>query len=130
MKKLLSQIIAAALGLWLSSLFIQEVIVEPYSDSNFFGIPLTSQWQIFLLLGIILGLLNYFVRPILKAISLPLEIITLGLFSLVINMAMIWILDRMFAELYIPWLLPLACTTLIVWALNLIIQKFLLKIKD
>jgi putative membrane protein len=130
MKKLFSQIIAAIAGLWLAVLFVPEVTVRPYPDSAFFGIPLTAQWQIILVLGIILGLINYFVKPILKAISLPLEIITLGFFSLVINMALIWFLDLMFTELSAPLIWPLLYTTLIIWALNLLIQVFLIKDKD
>lgn len=130
MKKLLSQIIAAIAGLWLAVKFIPLAAVRVYPESSFFSIPLTEQWQIFLVLGIILGLLNHFIRPILKAIALPLELLTLGLFSIVINMAMIWFLDLMFDELYIPWFWPLLYTTLIVWALNLIIEKFLIKDKD
>lgn len=123
MKKLLSQIAAAIFGLLLASLFVPGVAVRVYPESNFFGFHIIALWQVFLVLGIILGLLNYFVKPILKAISLPLEIITLGLFSLVINMGLIWFLDKMFVELDVPWLYPLAYTTLIVWILNLIIQK-------
>ena len=125
-KKLLSQIISAVAGLWLAVYFIPEVAAKVYSDSSFFGFPLTQQWQILLLLGIILGLLNYFIRPILKIISLPLQMLTLGLFSIVINMGMIWFLDLMFDELYAPWLFPLLYTTLIIWALNLIISKILI----
>ncbi len=121
---------AAVAGLWLAVRFIPLVVVRIYPESSFFGIPLAEQWQILLVLGIILGLLNYFVRPILKAIALPLELLTLGLFSIVINMAMLWFLDLMFDEFYVPWLLPLLYTTLIVWGLNFIIQKFLIKGKD
>lgn len=130
MKRLLSQIIAAIVGLWLSSYFVPGVIIEAYADSSFFGIGLTVQWQMIVLLGIILGLLNFFVRPILKTIALPLEIITFGLFTLVINMGLIWFLDLMFDELYVPWMWPLIYTTLIVWALNLIISKFVIKAED
>jgi len=130
MKKLFSQVVAAIAGLWLAALFVPLVVVRVYPESSFFGIPLAEQWQILLVLGIILGLLNYFVRPILKAIALPLELLTLGLFSIVINMAMLWFLDLMFDEFYVPWLLPLLYTTLIVWGLNFIIQKFLIKGKD
>ena len=126
-KKLISQIIAASAGLWLASSFIPSVIIRVYPESNFFGFPLTELWQIILVLGVMLGLLNYFVRPILKAISLPLELLTLGLFSIVINMAMIWFLDIIFQELYAPWFLPLLYTTLIVWALNFIIQKLFIR---
>ncbi len=89
MKKLLFNIVSAGLGLWLATMFVQEVKIAVLPDSNFFGINLTSQWQLFLLFGIILGLLNFFVKPILNVITLPLRIITLGLFSFVINMACI-----------------------------------------
>jgi len=127
MRKLLSQIIAAALGLWLASMFIAGVSIKLLPDSNFFGVGLTAQWQIFLVLGIALGLLNYFVKPILKVMALPLEIITLGLFSIVISMAMIWILDFIFSEVVIALFLPLLWTALIVWILNIIIEKILVK---
>lgn len=127
MRKLLSQIIAASVGLWLADYFIEGVTVKLYPESNFFGIPLTSQWQIFLVLGIVLGLLNLFVKPIIKTITLPLRIITLGIFNLAINMAMIWFLDIMFSELSVPLWLSLLYTSLIIIVLNFIIQKILIR---
>lgn len=130
MKKLLSQIAAAGLGLWLATMFLPEVSVNYFADSSFFGFPITAQWQMFLVLGIILGLLNYFLGPILKTIALPLEIITLGLFSLVINAGLLWFLDLIFEELTIPWMWPLIYTTLIIFGLNLVIKKILIKDKD
>jgi len=96
MRKLLSQVAGAGIGLWLVTLFVPGVVVKVFPDSNFFGFQLTALWQIFLLLGIILGLLNYFVKPVLKIISLPLEILTLGLFSIAMNMALLWFLDFFF----------------------------------
>jgi len=125
MKSLFSQIIAAVAGLWTASSFVRGAIIEINSESNFFGFPLTAKWQFFLILGIILGLLNFFVKPVLNAITLPLRIITLGFFSIVVSMAMIWILDLMFLEVSIPWLYPLLWTTLIVWGINLILHFFL-----
>jgi putative membrane protein len=130
MKKLLSQIVSAGLGLWLATMFVSGVVVTYYADSRFFGISITAQWQMFLILAIILGLLNYFIAPILKTIALPLEIITLGLFSLVINAGILWFLDLIFEELTIPWMWPLIYTTLILWGLNLVIKKILIKDKD
>jgi putative membrane protein len=127
MRKLLSQIVAGSLGLWLAMLFVPGFIVRAYPDSNFFGFPLTAQWEIILVLGIVLGLLNYFLKPLLKILSLPLEIVTLGLFTVVINMGLLWLLDTMFDELHIPLFLPLLYTTLIIWVLNLIISKIITK---
>jgi len=127
MKRLLSQIIAAILGLWLASLYVTGVVIRTYPSSNFFGFNLTAQWQIFLVLGIVLGLLNYFIRPLLKALTLPFEILTLGLFTIVIDMGLIWLLHLMFDELYIPLFLPLLYTTLIIWGLNIIFGFFITK---
>lgn len=46
-----------------------------------------------LVFAIILGLLNLIVKPILKLLGLPLTIITLGLFSLVINALVVYLAD-------------------------------------
>jgi len=127
MRKLLSQIVAATIGLWLSALYVPAVIIRTYPTSHFFGFPLTQQWEVLLVLGIVLGLLNYFLKPLLKTLSLPLEIITLGFFSIIINMGLIWLLDTMFDEIYTPWFFPLFYTTLIIWVSNTIINIFLAK---
>lgn len=121
MKKLLINIIAAGLGLYLAATFVPNVILTIYPESSFFGIPLTAGWQMLIILGIILGLLNYFVKPILKVLSLPLEIITLGLFSLVINLGLIYIVDLIFKELYIGLWMPLIYTSLIIWGITTVL---------
>lgn len=46
-----------------------------------------------IIFAIVLGLLNLFVKPILSLFGLPLTIITLGLFALVINAAIILLAD-------------------------------------
>jgi len=109
---------------------VPGVVIRAYPTSNFFGFSLTSQWQFFLVLGIVLGLLNYFLKPLLKILSLPLEIISLGLFTIIINMALIWILDMMFDELSVPVFLPLLYTSLVIWGLNIIVGSFLIKNKN
>ncbi len=48
--------------------------------------------------GAIIGLLLFFLKPILKAITLPLRIITLNLFTIIITMGLIWIADVFFPE--------------------------------
>lgn len=127
MRKLLSQIGSAILGLWVATLVMPEVVIRHYPESNFFGLQLTATWEIFAVLGIVLGLINYFLKPILEILTLPLRIVTLGLFTIVIDMGILWFLDKMFDELYIPLFLPLLYTALIIWALNLILQFFLIK---
>jgi len=49
------------------------------------GIDFHGQWTGVLWLALIIGLLNALVRPLLKFLTCPLIILTLGLFSIVIN---------------------------------------------
>ena len=42
-------------------------------------------------LGLIMGILNTVVRPLMKVLSFPLIIVTLGLFLIVINTGMFWL---------------------------------------
>lgn len=48
-------------------------------------------WLAYALMAIILGLVNAIVRPILKLLTCPLIILTLGLFVLVINGMTLWV---------------------------------------
>ena len=50
-----------------------------------------NAWTIFAVMAIILGLVNAVVRPLLKVLSCPLIILTLGLFTLVINGITLWL---------------------------------------
>lgn len=47
-------------------------------------------WTVFAAMAVILGLVNAIVRPLLKLMSCPLIILTLGLFVLVINGLTLW----------------------------------------
>ncbi len=127
MKRLLSQIIAGILGLYIASFLVPGFQLVVLSDSSFFGISLTAVWELFVILGIILGLLNYFVKPILEVISLPLEIITLGLFTFVINIFLVWVVDAIFKELTIPLWLPLLYVTLIIFVLSMVFSMIFKK---
>lgn len=53
------------------------------------GIAVTS-WKTALIVGIVLGLINTFIKPILSILSIPINILTLGLFGLVLNALLFW----------------------------------------
>ncbi len=116
MRKILSSIIATTLGLWLATLFVPGVYVRLLTDSTFFGFHLTAIWQIYLLLGITLGLLKFFTQ------FLP--------FQLIINLAFIWVIDILFREFSAPLLFPFFWTTIIIWILNILLSKSILKHDD
>jgi putative membrane protein len=51
-------------------------------------------WTVFAIMAIILGLVNAILRPLLKLLTCPLIILTLGLFTLVINGFTLWLSSR------------------------------------
>lgn len=111
MGKLIIQIIAGVASLWLAAEFVPKV--------DFVG-----DLQYLFLAGGFMGIINFFIKPILKIITLPLKILTFGLFSLVINMAMVWIVDIFFPELIIQGIVPLFWTTLVVWGVSILLGLY------
>jgi len=71
----------AALGLWAATKML---------DGFFIDAPATL-----ILAGLLLGIVNAFVRPIALLLSLPALVLTLGLFLLVINAAMLGLVALM-----------------------------------
>ena len=59
------------------------------------GISYEDKLQNLLIASLLLGILNAFVRPILMLIALPLLIFTLGLFTLVINALLLYLVGAL-----------------------------------
>jgi len=55
------------------------------------GITATSKPVTFLAVALVFGLLNALVRPLLALLTCPLMILTLGLFTFVINALILWL---------------------------------------
>jgi putative membrane protein len=77
-----------------------------------------------LLVAVVLGLLNTFLKPILVFLTIPVTLITLGLFLLVINAGIILICDYFISEFHVDGFL----TALIFSILLSISQSILNKI--
>ncbi|MCP6726430.1 MAG: phage holin family protein [Patescibacteria group bacterium] len=105
---ILLQVVAGIGGLWIAVRYIPLVELE--------GTMLTLVYA-----GILLGLINAVIKPILKMITLPIRLLTLGLFGLVINILMVWVVDIVFVELIITGLMPLLWTTLVVWGMSVVL---------
>jgi len=104
--KLIFHVISGILGLYLALRIVP-------------GVYFMGTYKMLLIIGSILGFINCFIKPIIKAISLPVRIITLGIFGLIINMAMVWLVEILFPrDLEIRGLIPLFWTTVIIWLLN------------
>lgn len=53
------------------------------------GISFVGEWWMFLLVALAFSLLNTYLRPILRILTFPIAIVTMGIFLLVINAAML-----------------------------------------
>ena len=104
------QLVAGIASLWLADKFVPNV-------------EIIGGIQFLFIIGAILGLINFFIKPPLKTITLPLRILTLGLFGFVINMLIVWLADILFPELLIPGIVPLFWTTVIFTLINFILVK-------
>ncbi|MBW6441207.1 phage holin family protein [Patescibacteria group bacterium] len=82
-KNLIIRIITNSLAIYIAAEIVPGFT---FSEKDSF-IPLLTA-------GFILGLINYFIKPVLKLISAPIILFTLGLFTIVINIAMILLLDH------------------------------------
>ena len=69
------RVIFGALGLWIASKLVAGIVVTGATA--------------LILAALLLGVVNAFVRPVVVILTLPLTIVTLGLFLLIVNAAMI-----------------------------------------
>ena len=68
--------------------------------------------------ALVLALLNAILVPVARVITAPIRWLTLGLFNIVIMMAVLWIADYLLPQLAIQGIVPLFWTSLIVGLAN------------
>ena len=67
-----------------------------------------------IVLAIVLGVINTFIKPILTIITLPVTILTLGLFALVMNALLVWLAASLVPGVVIAGFLPALFSAIIV----------------
>ena len=72
---MLARLILSAVAVGITAYFMDSVTIEP--------------WWVTVIVAVVLGLINAVVRPVVKLLSLPLTLLTLGLFALVVNGLMV-----------------------------------------
>jgi putative membrane protein len=75
-------------------------------------------WAAFLIGAAVLGVVNAVVKPLLTILTLPLIILTLGLFYLVINIAMVALAEWIAPNFSIDGFWAYVGTVVVVWAVN------------
>ena len=77
--RLIVDILISAAAIGLTTAVLPGIHIVPFS------------WTTLLLLGVIIGVIDGLVRPVVSLLSLPITILTLGLFQLVINALMLYL---------------------------------------
>ena len=95
----------AAIGLWVATFFVGGL---------HFDKPATL-----IIAGLVLGLVNALLRPLLVVLTLPITLLTLGLFLLVINAAMVglvaWLMPGMQIDGFVAALATAIIVSLVGW---------------
>ena len=88
-KRFALRVLATAVAVLLASGFISGI-------PGITGISINSEQPFVaaLIFALILGILNAFLRPILLLLTLPLNLLTLGLFTLVVNAIVFWLASQ------------------------------------
>ena len=90
--KFLVRAVFAALGLWVASVIVPGVSVDSSGT--------------LILAAILLGVVNAIVRPVVFVLTLPITVVTLGLFLLVVNAMMIGLVTTLLGGFHVNGLIP------------------------
>ena len=112
LKKLILQILTNAVAVYIAARIVDGFTLREDSFATL------------LTIGFIFGLINFFIKPILKLVSAPLILFTFGLFTIVINIAMLLLLDHFVLELIIDGWSAAFWGMIVISAVNLFIGAF------
>lgn len=73
-----------------------------------------------LIAALVLGLVNALIRPLLFILTLPVTILTLGLFTFVINALMIWLVSTIVKGFEVSGFVPAILAAVVLWIISLI----------
>jgi putative membrane protein len=92
------------------------------ADALWDGVQING-WAAYLIGSAVLGIANTVIKPILLLLTLPLIIVTLGLFLIVVNIAIVALAEWVAPNFSIDGFWTYVGTVVIVWAVNWIGQS-------
>lgn len=103
--KFIARIVLNALALYVAKIYLSGFIVAGGLETLLVG-------------GLVLAFLNAFIRPILRLVTLPLLVITFGLFNIIIHVVILLIADAMLSQLMITGFSTLFFASIIIALAN------------
>ncbi len=108
-RRLLYAWIVNVVAIWVAAYFVD-------------GINYSDDYWILIVAGLVFGLVNFFLKPIVKLLAIPLIIITLGIVLFFINLFMLyitsWIVSGFDIDSFMAAVWATVVITLVNWALH------------
>jgi putative membrane protein len=89
MANIVVRLVINAVALWVASMVVGMIIPE--------GMAVTTQLPGVVIVALIFGVVNLLIKPVVLLLSCPLTLLTLGLFTLVVNAFMLWLTSNFVA---------------------------------
>ena len=110
---MITRLIVSGLAVLITAYFLDGVTVQP--------------WWWAVIVAVVLGFVNSCIRPIVKLVALPVNFLTLGLFTFVINALMVllcaWLIGPHFTvDGFMPALVFSIVLTIVNWILHLFVS--------
>ena len=87
------------------------------------GITVTGGWMTMLIVAIVWSVITMVIRPVLQLLSLPITIITLGLFSFILNALLFWAMELVVPGFEVAGFFPALLGSIVLSLISWLIQK-------
>lgn len=112
MLRLIIHILSNAIGIWAAARLVPGI--------HFYG-----NWKWLILAGAVLGAINFFIKPVVKIVSLPLIWITLGLFTVVINVLLFNLVSHIVPVLVIDTWMAAFWAVIVISIINFVVSSII-----
>ena len=112
MLRLIIYILSNAVGIWAAARLVR-------------GIHFQGDWKWLILAGAALGFINFFIKPVVKIVSLPLIWITLGLFTIVINVLLFNLVAHIVPALVIDTWVAAFWAVIVISIINFVVSSLI-----
>ena len=105
LKRLLYTWIVNVAAIWVASIFVD-------------GVDYSEDYWVLIVAGLVFGLVNFLVKPIIKLLAIPIIVITLGIALFFINLLMLYITSWIVAGFDLDSFMSAVWATAIIAAVN------------
>ena len=107
---------------WAANAVVLAVVAAIFS-----GVTVHHSFWTLVWAAAVFGVLNTVLKPVLKVLTFPLALITLGVAWFFVALMMLWLTDVIIGGFDISGFWTLVGATLIAWAVNLVLDRLLFR---